>query len=114
MSFRRGDVVIVASGSGLAGKPRPALVIQDDGFADLSTVAVLLFTTHEQTHPLLRPEYISTPQNGLREASRLMVHAPTTVRRDEIGKRVGAFTSAEMSNVDHLLLLLLGFVRPAR
>ena len=88
--------------------------MQDDGFSGLSTVAVLLFTTHEQSHPLLRPEYAPNAENGSRATSRLMAHVPTTVRLDEVGERVGAFTPTEMGDVDRLLILPLGFMRLIR
>ena len=111
MSFRRGDVIIVAGGAGFAGKPRPAVIVQDDVFAELSTVVTLLFTTQEGGDPILRPEYSPSPENGLREPSRLMVHAPTTVRLSDVGGKIGQMTAGEMAEIDEKLLLLLGFAR---
>lgn len=107
-------MVTVAAGQGFAGKPRPALVVQDDSFALLSTTVVLLFTTHHGADPLLRPEYVPTSSNGLLETSRLMIHAPTTVRLEDVGKHIGVLTPAEMADIDERLLLLLGIGRVNR
>ena len=52
-SMRRGDLVTVAL-RGDAGKPRPALVIQADHFAELSTVVVVPLTSTLLDLPLVR------------------------------------------------------------
>ena len=51
--MQRGDLITVAL-QGDAGKPRPALVIQADHFADLSTVVVLPLTSTLLNLPLVR------------------------------------------------------------
>ena len=49
----RGDLVTVAV-SGDSGKPRPALIVQADAFADHATVTVLLLSSALIDAPLLR------------------------------------------------------------
>ena len=51
--MQRGDLITVAL-QGDAGKPRPALVVQADHFADLSTIVVLPLTTTILGLPLVR------------------------------------------------------------
>ena len=51
--MRRGDLVVVAI-PGDFGKPRPALVIQSDGFAMTGTVTVLLISGTLVDAPLIR------------------------------------------------------------
>ena len=51
--LRRGDLVTVAV-SGDFGKPRPALIVQADAFADHATVTVLLVSSALVDAPLLR------------------------------------------------------------
>jgi len=106
--LRRGDVVTVAAGGGFGSKPRPALVIQDDRYADLSTVVLVLFTT-ELTDTRLRARYVPTPGNGLDQISDLMVDILVTARREKIGSRVGRLSPAEMALAERALLVFLGF-----
>ena len=51
--MRRGDLVTIAV-SGDYGKPRPAVVMQDDAFAELSAVTVLRLTSELNDWPLFR------------------------------------------------------------
>lgn len=51
--MKRGDLVTIAV-SGDYGKPRPALVVQDDAFAELSAVTVLRLTSELNDWSLFR------------------------------------------------------------
>jgi mRNA interferase MazF len=104
----RGDVVLVAAGSGFGGKPRPALVIQADTYSGLSTIVLALFTT-TLTGATLRPHLRPTTSNGLMQPSDLMVDILVTVRRDRIGDVLGRLSPADMTQVERALLVFLGF-----
>lgn len=89
--MRRGDVVVVATGSGFGRKPRPALLLQDDAWNDvLDTVVVAPFTSDLDELPLARPRYGPSGSNGLHEKSDLMVEIIVTARRERVGKVIGA------------------------
>jgi mRNA interferase MazF len=62
---RRAEIWTVAGGSGYAGKPRPAVIIQDDRF-DTDSVTICPFTTDPTDAPLFRLNIEATPLNGLR------------------------------------------------
>ena len=49
----RGEVWTV-SGAGYAGKPRPAVIVQDDRFDVTESITVCVFTTDETDAPLFR------------------------------------------------------------
>ena len=49
----RGEIWTV-SGAGYAGKPRPAVIVQDDRFDGTESVTVCVFTTDETEAPLFR------------------------------------------------------------
>ncbi len=51
--MKRGDLVTVAL-HGDQGKPRPALVVQSDSFAELASVTVLPITSTLVDAPLVR------------------------------------------------------------
>ena len=71
--MRRGDLITVAL-QGEHGKPRPALVIQSDLFAQLtSTVTVALLTSTALDVPLIRVPVEPSERNGLRKRSYVMI-----------------------------------------
>ena len=53
-AVRRGEIWTVAGGKDYAGKPRSAVIIQDDRFDATASVTVCAFTTDETDAPLLR------------------------------------------------------------
>ena len=106
--MRRGDLVTVAM-PGDFGKPRPALVIQSDLFAQVPTVTVLLVSGTHQDAPLLRISVEPSETNGLRKPSQIMVDKIMTVRRDKIGGAIGRLDAEPMAAVTRSLAVFLGF-----
>jgi mRNA interferase MazF len=86
---KRGDVWTVEGGPDYAGKPRPAVVLQDDAFDATASVTVCPFTTHAVDAPLLRLPIEPSAQNGLRSLSYLMIDKVTTISRRKLESRVG-------------------------
>jgi len=103
---RRGDLVTVAL-QGDYGKPRPALVIQANQFADLGSVVILPITSTLVDAPLLRPTVEPSPDNGLRKTSQIMLDKPMTVKADKIGATFGHLDDASMVSVNRSLALVL-------
>jgi len=104
----RGDLAVVAL-QGDFGKPRPALIIQSDLFAEHPTVTVLPITSDLREAPLLRLTVQPSPENGLRSPSQIMVDKAHTVLRDKVGQRIGRLDGATMVAVNRALALFLGF-----
>ena len=109
-SVKRGSLVTIAM-QGDFGKPRPAVVIQSDFFADTATVTVLPLSSSLMSAPLLRVDVQPEPANSLRKISQVMVDKPLTVRRDKVGKAVGQLGAAEMVEVDRRLAVFLGIAK---
>ena len=110
--MRRGDIVTVAAGSGFAGKPRPALIIQDDVYLGISTVALALITSDDRADQLsISVPVTPTPANGLRVKSYVVTHELVTVRREKLDKLVGRLEEPLMRQVDHAIILFLGLYR---
>lgn len=105
--MRRGDLVAVAL-QGDYGKPRPALVVQADQFADLGSVAILPITSYMVDAPLLRISVLPSPENGLRVLSQIMLDKPMTVKADKIDAPFGHLDDATMVSVNRALALFLG------
>ena len=90
------------------GKPRPALIIQADQFADLGAVAILPITSTMVDAPLLRLTVAPSAENGLRMASQIMLDKPMTVRTDRTGPTIGQIDDTAMIGVNRSLALFLG------
>ena len=106
-AVKRGDLVTVAL-PGDFGKPRPALVIQSDLFADHATVTVLPVTTAATEAPLFRLPVDPSPQTGLREPSFVMVDKAMSIRSEKLGAAFGRLADADMIRVNRALALFLG------
>ena len=105
--LRRGDVVTVAL-QGEQGKPRPALVVQSDRFAELPGVTVLPITSTLLDASLLRVQVEPDPQNGLVRRSQIMVDKPQTLQRAKVSGVIGRLDGRTVSAVDRALLLFIG------
>ena len=105
--MRRGEVWTV-SGGGYTGKPRPAVIIQDDRFDATASVTSCAFTSDPTDAPLFRLPIDPSDRNGLRSTSRLMVDKITTVSRDKLGERIGRLGDNDMVRLNRAILLFLG------
>lgn len=105
--MKRGDVWIV-SGSGYAGKPRPAVILQDDRFDATASVTICVFTTDSTEAPLFRLAIEPDDRNGLRATSRLMVDKITTVSRRRVGERIGRLSAPELLRLNRAIAVFLG------
>jgi mRNA interferase MazF len=90
------------------GKPRPALIVQADQFAELGSVVILPLTSHMIDAPLLRLTVEPSADTGLRAPSQIMVDKPMTVKADKIGPVFGRLDDSIMVSVNRLLALVLG------
>ena len=105
--MRRGDLVTIAIG-GDYGKPRPALVVQADAFADLPSVTVLRLTSEIHDWPTFRVTIRPSATNGLRAESQVMIDKAVTVPRERVGTVIGRLGDQEMQAVNRVLAAFLG------
>jgi mRNA interferase MazF len=104
---KRAEVWTVSGGPGYVGKPRPAVIVQDDRF-DTDSVTICPFTTDPTEAPLFRLEIEPSPENGLRETCRLMVDKLTTIPRSKLGDRVGVLAGIEMIRLNRAIVVFVG------
>jgi mRNA interferase MazF len=103
--MNRGELWTVSGGT-YATKPRPALIIQDDLFAATQSVVIVPLTTTVTDAPIAR---IAVPTTtGITAPSFAMVDKITTVRRSNLGTRIGRVSSALMAEVERSLIVFLG------
>ena len=105
--MRRAEVWTVSGGPDYAGKPRPAVIVQDDHF-DTDSVTVCPFTTDPVEAPLFRLKIEPSPDNGLRETCRLMVDKVTTIPRSKLGVRVGVLAGIDVIRLNRAIVVFLG------
>jgi len=105
---KRGEVWTVSAGPDYTGKPRPAVILQDDAFAATASVTLCLFTTHFIDAPLIRLTVEPSERNGLRASSQLMVDKVTTVSRGTVRSRMGRLSDEDVIRLNRAVIVFLG------
>lgn len=105
--MKRGEVWTV-SGAGYAGKPRPAVIVQDDRFDATASITICVFTTDQTEAPLIRLPVAPSASNGLRSVSRLMADKITTVPKNRLGQRIGQLSTPDMERLGGAIVRFLG------
>lgn len=105
--MKRGEVWTV-SGAGYAGKPRPAVIVQDDRFDATASITVCAFTSDMTEAPLFRIAVEPNERKGLYTPSRLMVDKITTVSKENLGKRVGRLDAEDIARLNRAMMVCLG------
>ena len=112
--MKRAEIWTVAGGPDYAGKPRPAVILQDDTFDATASITVCPFTTYLVDAPLIRLSVDPTRQNGLAVVSHVMVDKITTVAKSKLQKRIGKLADEDMIRLSRAALVFLGLAgRPA-
>lgn len=106
--MRRGDIWTISGGTPYAGKPRPAVILQDDSFDGTASITICAFTTDETEAPLFRLPIEPNGRNGLRVACQLMVDKITTVPKSKIGVQVGRLDDKDILRLNQAVLVFLG------
>ena len=98
----------MAGGPDYMGKPRPAIILQDDAFDATVLVTICPFTTHAVDAPLTRLPIAPSELNGLRTASQLMVDKIATVSKTKVERRIGRLSDADMIRLNRAVIVFLG------
>ena len=106
--MKRGEIWTVSGSGSQVGKPRPAVIIQDERFEATGSIAVCALTTDPTEIPLLRLPVAPSTQNGLRQPCRLMVDRITTMPRSRMGARIGQLEPEIVGELDRALMVFLG------
>ncbi len=106
--MKRGEIWTVAGAKDYAGKPRPAVILQDDRFDATESITICVMTTDPTEAPLFRVPIAPNERNGLNILSRLMVDKITTVPKNKLGHRIGYLDAKDRERVDQAILIFLG------
>lgn len=106
--MRRGEIWTVAGGGAYVGKPRPAVIVQDDRFDVTESLTVCAFTSDPTPAPLFRLLIRPSERNGLKTPSRLMVDKLTTVPKSRLGSQVGNLGDEDLIRLNRAIVVFLG------
>ena len=94
--MKRGEVWTVSGNADHAGKPRPAVIVQDDNFVTTDSLTICVFMTDQTNAPLFRLAIEPNARNGLHSTCRLMVDKITTIPKSKFGVHVGRLDDEDM------------------
>jgi mRNA interferase MazF len=106
--MKRGEIWTVSGGQGYAGKPRPAVILQDDRFDATASVTVCAFTTDPADAPLFRLLIGPKDRNGLKGSPRLVVDKITTVPMSRVRASIGKLDDEDVVKLNRAVLVFLG------
>ena len=109
--LRRGDVWLVALGSGRAGEPgkhRPAVVVSvDELLADIGDeLVVVIPVSSSRSESPLRPRVL--PAEGVDTESVAVCRGIRSVARSRLLHRLGTLAPDTIRQIEHALALILG------
>lgn len=104
----RGEIWSVAARGAYTGKPRPAVIVQDDRFDATASVTICALTTDPTEAPLFRLQVQPDEFNGLDLPSSLMVDKLTTVARTSLGEQIGRLGDEDVVRLDRAIVVFLG------
>lgn len=111
--MRRGDLVVIAF-QGDYGKPRPALVVQNDAYAEYLSTTVLPLTGDLKDAAVFRIGIEPSSENGLIVPSQIMVDKLATYPRAKVGKVIGRVDAETLRLVERALAAWLGLDQDKR
>ena len=103
--LRRSGIWTVAGGKEYTGKPRPAVIVQDDSFDATNSITICAFTRDDTNAPLFRLPVQPNERNGLLAACRLMVDKITIVPKTKVGARVGRLDDEDILRLNRAVLV---------
>ena len=105
--MKRGDIIVAVFAREF-GKPRPSLVVQADGFAQLSTLVICPLTTTLNGDWPLRITIDPSPSNSLLQPSHIMIDKIAAITQSRCREKIGEVDPDVMETVGQQLTLLLG------
>jgi mRNA interferase MazF len=106
--MKRGEIWTVAGGAAYAGKPRPAVIVQDDRFDANDSIVVCPLTTDPTPAPIFRLAVQPSARSGLRAPCRMMVDKLTAVPRQRLGRLVRSLASEEANAHNRAIFVFPG------
>ncbi len=111
MNLARGTIIVSSSIKGLTGKPRPAIVVQEERLDLFETLLIVPLTSLNEASNSINPVMSPDDSNGLEQPSVAMIQRIGPIRKSEIGKVIGSLSDTDMVAVNTAMMLILGLSR---
>ena len=105
---RYGEVWTVSGGPDFAGKPRPAVIVQDKLIGQVDSLTICLLTSDTEMASPSRVPLQPDPENGLARLSHIMVDKISTVKAQKLGQQIGVLKPRDVRNLKRGLRWFLG------
>ena len=110
---KRGEIWIVAGGPDYAGKPRPAVIVQDKLIGQVDSITICPLTSDAELVSPSRVPVRPDRENGLERLSQIMVEKISTVNVRKLGRRIGVLSTPDAIELERNLLWYLGLLHLA-
>ena len=107
-NMKRGEIWMVSGGVGHVGKPRPAVILQNNIHPDIKSITICLLLADIGETSVPRPIVDPNSSNGIRVRSVLMVDQITTVPRTKMGNKIGDLGEEDMAVLNRAASDFLG------
>ena len=91
-----------------ARKARPVVIVQSDEVTAFGSVVLCLLTSYDSSSIPTRVRIEPKSSNGLEKTSWVMTEKLASVRRSQLGKRIGTLEPAELDEVSRQIRVVLG------
>ena len=108
--MKRGEVWTLRDDA-YASKARPVVVVQGEDLNVFDSVVLCLLTSFDSRGIQTRVEVDPDDENGLSKKSFVMTDKIVTVRKDQLGRKIGRIDPLKMTEVDNALAKVLGLER---
>ena len=107
---KHGEIWIVSGGPDYAGKPRPAVIVQDKLIGQVDSITVCPLTSDTEVVSPSRVSVRPDRENGLRCLSQIMVEKISTVSLRKLGQRIGVLNTPDVIELEWSLVWYLGLL----
>lgn len=106
--MKRAEIWTASADVAYASKPRPVVIVQQGNFDALDSVTICGLTSDPTDLPLFRILIEPSPLNGLQSPSRIMVDKILTIRKSNLGYRIGHLSERDIARLDRAIATFLG------
>lgn len=107
---KHGEVWTVSGGPDYAGKPRPAVIVQDELIGQVDSLTICPLTSDTEMASPSRVPVRPDPENGLACLSHIMVDKISTVKPHKLGKYIGVLKPDDVRELKRGLGWFLGLL----
>jgi mRNA interferase MazF len=106
--LKRGEIWTVSGGADYTGKPRPAIILQNDEFDATPSVTVCPLSRTSLETVYARFTLAPSESTGLEVQSQVMVDKISTIPRSKVGRQIGKLDRADLIRLNRRVVIFLG------